>query len=114
MHAHLGEVQHHVRRDVVRGVVNFVEQLFFDPLCIHPSAGVRGLGDDEATIGMDLGNRKADVGGVRNVFVTGVKVITAGDLRATFEQVARRGSHGQLRPVIKAPAKVMDQWCQGQ
>ncbi len=45
LHAHAGDVELHVGREVARGVVQLVEQLLLHRARVHQAAGVRRLGD---------------------------------------------------------------------
>ena len=101
-----GEVDHHVRCQVVGRVVHLVQHLFFDGLQIDRAAGTGHFGDDGGAVGFDLGDRKAEVPRLRHVFETGVGKIPAGDLRAAFQQMAYAHALTEFGRVHGVPAEL--------
>ena len=102
----LGDVGHHVGREVGRRVVHLVEQLLLHGVGVDAPAGACGFGDGAVAVCVDLGDGVPQRGHAGHVFVAGVGVITTRHLGATFEQVARHGGAGDARPVVARPAKV--------
>ena len=102
----LGDVGHHVGREVGRRVVHLVEQLLLHGVGVDAPAGACGFGDGAVAVCVDLGDGVPQRGQAGHVFVAGVGVITTRHLGATFEQVARHGGAGDARPVVARPAKV--------
>ena len=63
---------------------------------------------------IDFGDRIADFGQPRHVFVARVGKIAAGDLRAAFEQMACKRTGGEPIPVVGGPTEGMQQWSERQ
>ena len=85
--------------------MNFVQQLLDDGEAIDPPASAGGLGDDHAAVGVDLGDRIAQIGHARHVLERRIGEITASDLTAAFEQMAGERAGRQTIPVIQLPAE---------
>ena len=106
LHRGLGDVGHHVGRQVGRRVVYLVQQLFLDGVLVDAPAGAGRLGDDAVAIGIDLGDRVTEVRQAGDVLVAGVGVVATRDLRAAFEQVPGHRGTRQPVPVVVRPAEM--------
>jgi hypothetical protein len=111
--ARFAQIGDHIGREVGRGVVHFVEDLLDHGVRVDPPAGTRRLGDRAVAVGVDLGDRIADMGEVGDVLVARVGVVAARDLRAAFEQVAGHGRAREPVPVVAAPAEVGERGTDG-
>src|SRR5262249_13005093 len=76
---------------------------------IDEAAGPFRLGDHEAPILGDLGDRKADRLGAWYVLEAWVGEVTPADLRAAFEQMADESAGSDAIEIVPIPAKMRDQ-----
>src|SRR3546814_19318407 len=74
---------------------------------VDAPAGARQLGDHHAAVGVDLGDRIAEVVESRHLLAAGIGETAAGHLSRALEQVSGQRSHGQLVAVVVGPAEVM-------
>ena len=97
----IGDVEHDVGREIGGGIVNFVEQLLDHGEAVDAPAGAGGLGDDDAAVGVDLGDRIAEIGHARHGLERRIGEIAAGDLAAAFEQMAGERAGREAIPIVR-------------
>ena len=110
----LGEINHHIRREVVGGIVHLVEHLLLHGLQRDRAAGARHLGDHHAAIGIHLGNRECKIPGLGNILETRVRKVASGDLRAAFHQVPNGAACTNLFVIERIPAELIHHRCNEQ
>lgn len=99
----------HVGSKIGPRIMHFVEELLGDGSAVDNPTPVR-LANHEAPIRSDFGNRKPGVGQIRNVLEAGIDEVSAGHLRAAFEQMAAHRPSAKTLPVVEPPAECMDHW----
>ncbi|MCY1526571.1 hypothetical protein D9M68_616030 [compost metagenome] len=113
-HAGLAEVRDDIRRQIARGIVHFIQQLFLDGAGIDHAAGAVRLADDELAVGVDLGYREAGGVHVGHVLQARYAEVAARHLQAAFQHVAGHGGASQAGPVVQAPAEVGKRGAKGE
>ncbi len=74
----------------------------------HPTRS-RHLGDFKTAIGRDLRNWVAQIGQVRHILESRIRIISAGDLACAFHQMPYCGATAQCVPIICRPAEFVDE-----
>jgi len=103
---HLGKVRRHVRRQVRRRIMHFVDQLFGTRRAADPPAGARNLGDHGLTVGIDLGQRETQARQIVHILETRIGKITTADLPCTLQQMPDQCATAQAQPIVRRPTEL--------
>src|SRR5205823_835232 len=76
-----------VGREIPVRIGYFVEQLLLHRREIDAAAGTRDLSDRRVAVRVDVGERKAEPGNIRNVLSTRIGEVAAADLARALEQM---------------------------
>ncbi len=93
---------------------DFVQKLLGRRGARDAPAGVRDLAERRVAVGVDVGEREAQVRHVGNLLAAGVREVTAAELPRAFEQMTDGGAARESIDVVQGPAELVHQRCHEQ
>ena len=110
----VGDIQCRIGRQIMGGVVEFVEDLFLDGSRVDHAAGALGFGYDDGAIFLYFGDRESDIRKTGDIFASRVGVISAGYLGAALKQMAGQHTDGHFVAIICRPTEMLHERAKGE
>src|SRR5205807_1044827 len=107
LETHGSEIRNAIRRNVLARITHLINQLFFDSGNNYPAAGAFMFRNNKGAIGRCFDNWKTyscEIGDAAPL----VLAVSAGSLRAAFDNMAGDGAGSQPIPIVYGPAKLVN------
>src|SRR6202048_744478 len=105
---HVRKVGNHIWSEVGGRILDLIEQLFCAGRPIEEAAGTLHLRKDGRAVALNLCNGKPQCRKSWNVFVPGIREVSARELTCAFQQVPDDRSLSKGVPVVKRPCELVD------